>query len=254
VTEELYKKFNKVIGTDPSEKMLSAVQLPPAKDGKPPIEYKVATAEDLSFIQSNSVDMVTAGQAAHWFNHEKSMPELARILKPGGTLAFFCTFPFNWDYLTVGYGDLRVAGRPELTTILRKYSYGGPGTMGPYWEEPGRSIVVNVYRDIIPPEALFKDVTRHFFPRQSPSGETEVIVEIRRKMTIAHMRPYTRTWSSYHGWSQAFPERKSRESGGEGDIIDDMFDALKSASGFEEDTEFDVEWVSGILLARKKDL
>jgi ubiquinone/menaquinone biosynthesis C-methylase UbiE len=95
VTEELYNKFNKVIGTDPSEKMLSAVQIPPAKDGKPPIEYKVGTAEDLSFIQSNTVDMVTAGQAAHWFNHEKSMPELARILKPGGTLAFFCIFPLN---------------------------------------------------------------------------------------------------------------------------------------------------------------
>jgi len=154
----------------------------------------------------------------------------------------------------VGYGDLRISGRPELTPLLRKYTYGGPGTMGPYWEEPGRSIVVSLYRDIIPPDALFKDVTRHFFPRQSPSGETEIMVMIRNKMTIANMRPYTRTWSSYHGWTQDFPDRKSRESGGEGDIVDDMFDALKDATGFEEDTEFDVEWVSGILLARKKDL
>ena len=125
--------------------------------------------------------------------------------------------------------------------------------MGPYWEEPGRSIVVNIYRDITPPEALFKEVTRHFFPRRSPSGESEVIVEIPNKMTVANMRQYTKTWSSYHGWTQAFPDRKSRESGGEGDIIDDMFDALKDASGFDEDTEFDVDWTSGILLARKKD-
>ena len=92
MTEELYKKLYKVIGTDPSEKMLSAVHVPEAKDGKPPIEYKVASAEDLSFIESNTVDLVTAGQAAHWFNHEKSFPELVRILKPGGTLAFFCIF------------------------------------------------------------------------------------------------------------------------------------------------------------------
>jgi trans-aconitate 3-methyltransferase len=91
VTEELYKKFDKVIGTDPSEKMLSVVQVPAAKNGKPPIDYKVASAEDLSFIPSNSVDMVTSGQAAHWFKHEKSFPEIARILKPGGTLAYFCT-------------------------------------------------------------------------------------------------------------------------------------------------------------------
>ena len=73
--------------------MLSAVNLLPAsrEDGvKPPIDYKVASAEDLSFIPSGSMDMVTAGQAAHWFKHEKSFPEIARILKPGGTLAFFC--------------------------------------------------------------------------------------------------------------------------------------------------------------------
>ena len=97
MTEELYNRFHKVIGTDPSEKMLSAVHVPEAKDGKPPIEYKVASAEDLSFIESKSVDMVTAGQAAHWFNYEKSFPELARILKPGGTLAFFCNFLLSYN-------------------------------------------------------------------------------------------------------------------------------------------------------------
>lgn len=70
--------------------MLSAVHPPEPQDGKPPIEYKVATAENLSFIESNTVDMVTAGQAAHWFNYDKCFPEIARVLKPGGTLAFFC--------------------------------------------------------------------------------------------------------------------------------------------------------------------
>jgi trans-aconitate 3-methyltransferase len=90
VTEELSRKFNQVIGVDPSEKMLSAVHVPPAREGKLPIDFKVGTAEDLSFIPSNSVDMVTAGQAAHWFKHDKALPEIARILKPGGTLAFFC--------------------------------------------------------------------------------------------------------------------------------------------------------------------
>lgn len=90
MTEELSKKFHKVIGTDPSSKMLAAVQVPEPTNGNQPIEYRVASAEDLSFIENNSVDMVTAGQAAHWFHYEEAFPEIARILKPGGTLAFFC--------------------------------------------------------------------------------------------------------------------------------------------------------------------
>ena len=94
MAEELSKKFRKVIGTDPSEKMLSAAKIPPAQEEKPPIEFKVANAEDLSFIQDNTVDMVTAGQAAHWFHQNKSMPEIARVLKPGGTLAFFCSLNY----------------------------------------------------------------------------------------------------------------------------------------------------------------
>ena len=90
MTVELYKTFNRVIGIDPSEKMLSSVMDPVAKNGKPPIEYRIGSAEDLSFIKSNSVDMVTAGQSAHWFKLNKALPEIARILKPDGTLAFFC--------------------------------------------------------------------------------------------------------------------------------------------------------------------
>jgi trans-aconitate 3-methyltransferase len=176
---------------------------------------------------------------------------LRGFLNLGGHLPF-SVFPLDY-HLIEGYGNVNVQGRPELSPILQKYTYGGPGTLGPYWEEPGRSIVVSLYRAIVPPETLYQDVTRHFFPRTSESGEREKMVEISSKMTIGIMRPYARTWSSYHGWVNDFPDRKSRESGGEGDIIDEMFDALKEATGWDDDTEFDVEWTSSMLLARKKD-
>lgn len=81
-----------------------------------------------------------------------------------------------------------------------------------------------------------------------------MISRISAKMTLEIMIPYARTWSSYHGWQNAFPERKSRESGGKGDIIDEMVDELKEKTGWDENTEFDVEWESGVLLARKKDI
>lgn len=136
---------------------------------------------------------------------------------------------------------------------MHKFVYGGPGSLGPYWEEPGRSIVVSLYRDIHPPNSLFQEETRHFFPRENESGEYEEIVKLSGKMTFEIMRPYAKTWSSYHGWQQAFPDRKSREEGGDGDILDEMFDDLKEMTGWDEKHEFDVEWDSAILLARKRE-
>jgi ubiquinone/menaquinone biosynthesis C-methylase UbiE len=230
--------------------MLSAIQTSPTKNGKLPINYKVASAEDLSFISSNSVDMVTSGQAAHWFKHDQAFPEIARILKAGGTLAFFGN-PL-WYLMLLGYGNFSIVGHPEVNSILEKYTYGGPGSLGPYWEEPGRSIVASLYRDIVPPDALYEDLTRYFFPRDSESGEREKIVQIPGKMTMGNMESYVKTWSSYHGWKQDFPDRKSRRDGGSGDIADDMLDALKEKTGWDDDSEFDVEWASTVLLARKR--
>lgn len=154
----------------------------------------------------------------------------------------------------VGYGKVSIVGHQELDSILGKFAHGGPGTLGPYWEEPGRTIVASLYRDIIPPDALYEDVTRLYFPRGMESGEREKIVEIQGKMTFAILKSYALTWSSYHGWQNDFPDRKSRESGGSGDIIDEMFDALKEKTGWDDNTEFEVEWASGLLLARKKDI
>jgi SAM-dependent methyltransferase len=45
-------------------------------------------AEDLP-LPDASVDLVAVGQAFHWFDLDRAMPELARVLRPGGRLALF---------------------------------------------------------------------------------------------------------------------------------------------------------------------
>ncbi|XP_067890734.1 putative methyltransferase DDB_G0268948 isoform X2 [Heterodontus francisci] len=78
--------FEKVVGID-----LSGAQIEEAKklDRPDNVSYRVGLAEELEF-EDGSVDLVTVGVAAHWFDMEKFMKEVDRILKPKGCIALYC--------------------------------------------------------------------------------------------------------------------------------------------------------------------
>jgi ubiquinone/menaquinone biosynthesis C-methylase UbiE len=80
VATMLSSPFKKVIATDASSKQIEAAE------AKPNIEYRVATAED-SKIESNSIDLITVAQAAHWFNLDLFYKEVMRVAKPNAILA-----------------------------------------------------------------------------------------------------------------------------------------------------------------------
>jgi SAM-dependent methyltransferase len=46
------------------------------------IEYRCHTAEDLAFVQSNSVDLITTATTLHWLDIEIFLQEAKRVLKP----------------------------------------------------------------------------------------------------------------------------------------------------------------------------
>jgi ubiquinone/menaquinone biosynthesis C-methylase UbiE len=46
------------------------------------------SAEELP-LPAAAVDLVVVGQALHWFDLDRALPELARVLRPGGRLALF---------------------------------------------------------------------------------------------------------------------------------------------------------------------
>jgi SAM-dependent methyltransferase len=52
----------------------------------PGVEAVAGTAEAIP-LPAASVDAVLVGQAWHWFDAERALPELARVLRPGGVLA-----------------------------------------------------------------------------------------------------------------------------------------------------------------------
>ncbi|PSL05402.1 methyltransferase family protein [Haloactinopolyspora alba] len=80
LTRALADAGHDVVAVDPSEAMLSQLsELVPAADIRP------GTAESLP-VADDSVDVVTVAQAFHWFDHATALPEIARVLRPGGRL------------------------------------------------------------------------------------------------------------------------------------------------------------------------
>src|SRR3954469_20179657 len=59
----------------------------------PEIELLAGSAEELP-LPDGSVDAVTAAQAFHWFDLERALPELHRVIRPGGGIAVLWN---EWD-------------------------------------------------------------------------------------------------------------------------------------------------------------
>jgi SAM-dependent methyltransferase len=70
-----------VTAVEPDPAMLGEL-----RRGLPSVRALAGSAEQIP-LPDASVDAVLCGQSLHWFNLERALPEIARVLVPGGTLA-----------------------------------------------------------------------------------------------------------------------------------------------------------------------
>jgi SAM-dependent methyltransferase len=111
---------------------------------KPNIEYSIQPAERMTF-PDHYFDLVTVGQAIHWFDLEKFYNEVKRILKPGGFI------------FVIGYGRLSVD--QEVDAVIDELY---TSTLKGYWEKERKYIDENYltipfpFKELTTPEFCMK--------------------------------------------------------------------------------------------------
>ena len=150
----LAEHFDAVLAFDPSESQLAAAI------EHPRVRYQCAPAEALP-VEDGAADLITAAQAAHWFDRPKFYDEVRRIAAPGAVLAL----------ITYNNAELDAEA---LTPIMALYH-----ALDPWWR-PEREDVETGY-------------ARFAFPFEEFSVDGGVI---EREWDFAAMRAYLETWSA----------------------------------------------------------
>jgi SAM-dependent methyltransferase len=155
VARDLSTRFHKVYATDQSEAQL-ANAVP--KDN---IVYLLSSAERTPF-EDKQFDLITVGQAIHWFNIPAFFEEARRVSKPGGILAI-------WGYSLLSVDE-------KIDPIIDHFY---SSVVGPYWD-PERKLVDRRYSTI-----------------EFPFGKIEAPnFEFSFDWTLEELSGYLSTWSS----------------------------------------------------------
>ena len=150
------------------------------------------SAEDLSqtTLQPESVDHIAAGtyepsgfwienmfknfpyqnrlaQSGHWFDWSKVWPQVHRILRHGGTAAFWVyliSMPFESNFLKYlsffkGLCRIQLPKHPTLAPVITEYAQGSNvhTSLGPHFQRPGRTILEHHLVDVPEPSSILKD-------------------------------------------------------------------------------------------------
>ena len=99
LTTRLVERGLSVMAVDPIPEMLELL-----RDSLPDTPALLGTAEEIP-LPGDSVDAVLVAQAWHWFDPTRAIPEVARVLRPGGRLGLV------WNTRDERMGWVRDLGR-----------------------------------------------------------------------------------------------------------------------------------------------
>jgi SAM-dependent methyltransferase len=107
LTRRLAGRFASVIAIEPLDGMRTVLE-----ERIPFVRTLAGTAEAIP-LADGSVDAVFVAEAIHWFDLERAVPEIARVLRPGGGVAVLYN-RLDWD-------DKSVPWRAEADEVFERH-------------------------------------------------------------------------------------------------------------------------------------
>jgi SAM-dependent methyltransferase len=126
LTESLVGRGLDVVAVEPLPGMLAELAR-----RFPSVTAVLGSAEAIP-LRDAIFDCVVVGQAFHWFDHERALSEMARVLRPGGTLSLLWNHDDETDPLVREiHAELNRIGRPDSGASGRGRKDAGPSSGHP---------------------------------------------------------------------------------------------------------------------------
>jgi SAM-dependent methyltransferase len=126
LTRLLVASGARVVAIEPVQAMRELIDVGEAIDG---------TAEEIP-LPDGSAALVTVAQAFHWFDLDRALPEIHRVLRPGGRLALVWNMRDLDDPLQRGVEELLAPFRGRRVAAQREGRWRTPLAVSPLFGDP----------------------------------------------------------------------------------------------------------------------
>lgn len=177
LTRSIASRKADVVGVEPLPAMLSTF-----RSRSPDIPIVAGVAEAVP-IGDGYAEVVTCASAFHWFDHARALPEIHRVLQPGGRLGIIWNRRDKISGWSAEFWAITEAYRGD-TPGYRRPEWRGALDASPYFGDVAEHWFDHVQRTDL--EGLLARVASVSFIEILPPAEREAVLERSKRFLLAH--------------------------------------------------------------------
>jgi len=202
LTRVLVARFDRVVAVEPADAMrrLLVTLCPEA-------EARAGNGREIP-LPDGSVDAVFAGEAFHWFDDDRSLMDIARVLRAGGAVVLMWNLPAApWDPSITAVEALLRERLPESALDYDPLDLGGPRRGDGEWRGSFAAAGFEALRDTRMPnqQTLDREGLLAFFASLgwiadlADDERVPLLTEVRSLLTASE---YRRPWETHVYWTR----------------------------------------------------